>query len=499
VASALAGAKDIPALEAALNQPEIWLAMRADLMANVKPLFLQAMLIGAELGLAEHPPTEARRRSKALALLARFGRKDAPGPTLEQQASAINTVAEEYVATYTDRWWESLQGTIRTDLRDAIAQASRTGGGALEVAARMDRVLGKARAEIVAVTEVTRLMGHGAQLQYARLGYGSWDWRTANDSRVDPICTAKAGDGPYTISIMFNPAHPRCRCWPVPFGQVNPAAAAGGVPETAPVAPFPRAGFLSHGEAEAWARARFPTIHEWSLYDVHLANLNDALRQLDKLETTHPGAFSVIKALGTRSSGGYGRSVMAQIRALPDGARFELNPVFFADRTRLLESMARSTARVPGVPAPWMASSNDVAGIISHEFGHVIDHFYEGYYRLPGVPRYNTAFMRGVSADGTGLVTDTWGRVRTRRAVNLSQYAKTNDNEKVAEAFAQMTTRPRSEWNAYTRVMRAYLDAAAPSEWLANGSWQLLADLPAEERQVASAALDLLRKRLHLE
>lgn len=521
--------KDVAELEAALGQGDLWAELQADVDRKLRPLFKRALLIGAALGAQEKPATAKTRRRKALELV--LGRKADPGDlALEAEADWLTNTADEYVANYVDSWWNGLKSTAQQQLRESIFRAIANGGGSPAVARDLEGIFGRRRAETIAVTEVTRLMGQGAQLQYQRAGFDFWEWRTANDARVDPVCQSMAGGGPYYIGQPFAPAHPRCRCWPVPTGAPKnrkvPAP-----PEIAPPAPepvplpvvtpgaFPKAGFTSHVDAEAWARSRFPNVTEWTLTDMHLANVNDVLRQLDTLEKRFPEPFSNLRAIGTHpGAAGKFSSSSTWAHAYGDGTRISFNPAYFRDRARIVDSTKASVELerrlgyvrdgdkwVPEESAKRVATwhpkhTGTVEGVVSHEFGHIVDSYYSG--RTVGQNlgvSGKAAFRRVIASDGTGLVRDTFDRMKATRAVGLSQYAKQSEAEKFAEGFAQMIHAPRKEWNAYTRRVDAFLsDVGARSTWYmesGDSGWQWLGDVPYEKRYPEGEALGKLRKR----
>jgi len=71
------------------------------------------------------------------------------------------------------------------------------------------------RAEMIAVTEVTRAASEGEQAvarELARQGIIMTPfWNTNRDELVCPICEPR--NNQEITDGMFPPAHPRCRCW----------------------------------------------------------------------------------------------------------------------------------------------------------------------------------------------------------------------------------------------------------------------------------------------
>lgn len=85
---------------------------------------------------------------------------------------------------------------------------------------KKDFLFGKTRAERVAVTETTRLHALGNEITFKESGYiKQWNWMTAQDELVCPVCRAGFENSPYPISVLHEklPAHVNCRCWSQPI------------------------------------------------------------------------------------------------------------------------------------------------------------------------------------------------------------------------------------------------------------------------------------------
>lgn len=116
-----------------------------------------------------------------------------------------------------NEWWEQLEATTKAHLANAIDEQLELGVDVGAVVEAIEPLFGDMRAQRIAVTETTRAMGQAALATYEELGVEEWEWRTAEDPLVDRDCEERAEDGPYPIYIDFEPAHPNCRCWPVPI------------------------------------------------------------------------------------------------------------------------------------------------------------------------------------------------------------------------------------------------------------------------------------------
>lgn len=228
-------------LEAVLTDEALWADIRRVMIRRVRPLFREAFLIGAVLGAQQRP---SRSRDKGLADLAdliwtaHVKQVDPPlNPELPFDLDAVVAASDDIIDSYTDNWWNALDATTRERLRSSIRRAEQQGLGVGAVLDDIEPMFGPARAELIAVSETTNLMGQGAQETYRRAGFGEWEWRTVRDARVDPICESRDRQR-FPMTQQFERAHPRCRCWPVPAGEATATA----VPlEAPPELPVPEA------------------------------------------------------------------------------------------------------------------------------------------------------------------------------------------------------------------------------------------------------------------
>lgn len=144
--------------------------------------------------------------------------------------AAMNTTSETQLNTLIGEW-------IRNGLtyNSLIDQLERT-------------VFSRQRAQMVAVTEITRSYAVGNQVAWRRSGIiKEMRWRTANDERTCPVCSALNGtvvsiDGDFSGALpdeqsqargtfMLPPAHVRCRCIITPYVRTEGL----GIPASAPL------------------------------------------------------------------------------------------------------------------------------------------------------------------------------------------------------------------------------------------------------------------------
>ena len=203
------------ALTDLLTDEDFWDEQRDTLFKFARPLFLEAFLVGAELGSEQQP---SRRKSAVDALTLMVGGYKAEVPQLAFDADAIGEEARIAIQTYMDRWWSLLSTSTRRQLLRILTEAIESGRTIQAVVVDVEHLFGPARARRIAVSELTNLMGQGAQVTYRRAGFPKWEWRTVRDGRVDPICVDRDTQQ-FPITQTFERAHVGCRCWPVPAGK----------------------------------------------------------------------------------------------------------------------------------------------------------------------------------------------------------------------------------------------------------------------------------------
>lgn len=126
----------------------------------------------------------------------------------------INERAVDWARRYTFDLVRGLQDTDRRMLQQAIGAYFEQGQTRGQLEERILRSFGPVRAEMIAVTEVTRAASEGEQQVAKELAVGGIEmvpiWQTNNDEIVQecPICWPRHNQ-PITDGF-FPPAHPRC-------------------------------------------------------------------------------------------------------------------------------------------------------------------------------------------------------------------------------------------------------------------------------------------------
>lgn len=187
-----------------LQDDAFWRQFEIALARDVTPLFFETFVAGAVAG-----STVASTKTKAFP-------SDLPDPL---SAEEIADLAEEAIKDYVPEFTKNISQTTYESVRSAVMRSRETGTGIEGVLRDISPLFSRSRAELIGVTETTRLFGIGAQASYRLQGFNAWQWMAVNDPWVDPVCAGLASDSeakPFPIDELFSPAHPRCRCFPSP-------------------------------------------------------------------------------------------------------------------------------------------------------------------------------------------------------------------------------------------------------------------------------------------
>ena len=180
--------------------------------------------LGDPPDLANLPPDFWDREAEELVrALAPFGERvylDAAAQMMETLPSGVDwALVNEAAVTWANQYtFELVRGITQTNinlLQTSVSAYFDQGQTIGELEQRLLNAFGPIRAEMIAVTEVTRAASEGEQQiakELAEQGIHLLPiWQTNNDALVCPICGPKHNkeikDG------VYPPAHPRCRCW----------------------------------------------------------------------------------------------------------------------------------------------------------------------------------------------------------------------------------------------------------------------------------------------
>ncbi len=183
-----------------------WAGLGAEIVQQIVPTFNEFWLAGVQLAAERTMLATGARQVEELAARI-LGSVDDP---MFAEASAM------LVETFANQWWQTVGTTTRRSMQEIFVRARAEGWTVEEISTRLAPFFGRPRAELIALTESTRLYGAAAQQTYQRLGVEMWEWRTVEDDRVDDICRSLRDGGPYPMTVAFAPGHVGCRCWVAP-------------------------------------------------------------------------------------------------------------------------------------------------------------------------------------------------------------------------------------------------------------------------------------------
>jgi SPP1 gp7 family putative phage head morphogenesis protein len=134
-----------------------------------------------------------------------------PGLVTERMMNIIGRQQGKQYKTPKD-YFSNMASDTRDDVEREIAEWMNT-DAPLDtlIEAIQSHDFNPIRAEMIAVTESTRLSSATMMENMSQLGYNDWIWYTANDEIVCEICQDNHGQK-FTLDDDPPPAHPRCRC-----------------------------------------------------------------------------------------------------------------------------------------------------------------------------------------------------------------------------------------------------------------------------------------------
>lgn len=186
--------------------PQFWTEEHRRYLEALGPTALTILMAGAETGAAVLPV----------------------GYELLINWDYFNQSAIDFLKTYGMTHAQGITNTTQSQTVNIISDWIRSGESMDYLQDKLAPIYGKKRAEMIAVTEVTRIYAEGNILAWKATGLvGAKKWQTANDERVCPICGPLHGmivgidENGFTtevggLGLTAPPAHPRCRCWLLP-------------------------------------------------------------------------------------------------------------------------------------------------------------------------------------------------------------------------------------------------------------------------------------------
>lgn len=165
-------------------------------------------------------------------------------PAIGADWALVNEAASAWASQYSYDLVQGITAHTREALQHAVSGFFEEALSRDELVGRISGLFGPVRAEMIAVTEVTRAASEGQQGLVTEVAGQGIEmvaaWSTRNDELVCPICGPlhgrdadgyEAGRVPYWIHPVSGerygkpPAHPRCRCndnWRLPETPETP-------------------------------------------------------------------------------------------------------------------------------------------------------------------------------------------------------------------------------------------------------------------------------------
>lgn len=200
-----------------LKDDAFWSKYRADLEKTLAPKFSAILLAGVESGM------KVSAKKNLVYVGGHREKADLTFPKVKPpkvlSVDALRKVGDAAIKKYIPQFLDAITQTTYDGIKDAVIRAREDGTGVFGVLDSVRTYFSEERAQKIAVTETTRLYGVGAQESYRAIGVTTWTWQTVEDGFVDEDCDDLNGTE-FPIDDPFDPAHPNCRCFPVP-GEVG--------------------------------------------------------------------------------------------------------------------------------------------------------------------------------------------------------------------------------------------------------------------------------------
>lgn len=184
-----------------LFDSQFWQSEEAALWEALSSLYLSALFAGMEGGVDILPPE--------LQALVDF--------------DVLNNDALKFARQYRYDLISKINETTRTQVQEALTSWISSGDPLSVLESQLAPIFGKVRAQMIAVTEVTRVFAEGNTSAWNSTGFvDSFSWETARDERVCLLCSPRAGQI-YKLNDPGQrpPIHVRDRCWMRPVVNVD--------------------------------------------------------------------------------------------------------------------------------------------------------------------------------------------------------------------------------------------------------------------------------------
>ncbi len=131
----------------------------------------------------------------------------------------VNTRALEYAKQYRYELIKDITDTTRTQTQQAVSDWITSGQPLSTLETQLAPIYGEVRAGMIAATETTRIYAQAnADAWESTDIVEEWQWMTARDDLVCPVCGGLDGETFGLADVDARPpAHVNCRCWEQPI------------------------------------------------------------------------------------------------------------------------------------------------------------------------------------------------------------------------------------------------------------------------------------------
>ncbi len=135
----------------------------------------------------------------------------------------LNTEALRFIRQYRFNLIRGINETTRRQVQEALTNWIQSGDPLSVLEDALAPIFGSVRANMIAVTEITRAFAEGNALAWKATGFVSEvRFNTARDDKVCPFCSPLDGKTfPVDDYGHKPPIHVRCRCWNSPVVNVD--------------------------------------------------------------------------------------------------------------------------------------------------------------------------------------------------------------------------------------------------------------------------------------
>lgn len=131
----------------------------------------------------------------------------------------VHEAARQWAHQYTYQLVRGINRTTADYVQKSVSAWIDSGARLDVLRTTLEPMFGRERANLIAITEVTRAYARGNEIAWGETGVvEEFDVMTAEDVVVCLVCDDKAASGPYPLGSSEGemPFHPGCRCWKRP-------------------------------------------------------------------------------------------------------------------------------------------------------------------------------------------------------------------------------------------------------------------------------------------